>query len=273
MSAPSGIRSGVGFRNCVIFELDDKGYPAATSTTPYEGVRISGVRTMTLNDPELRRIPNPGDDGIVSIDTLPPNEAITGDLRTGKLNDLVDAIVTGQKVFTVGEATLFGIGTEKRGFENQVGLLAYRQAQDTDPDSPTFGMRFWDFRIMPKTLLYSRETGYAETMEEHIYNVIPAKVTSHLWGTQFSELVEGFTQSQLVRGVTVKKPKVVAWKADGEETEFLFPEDAQAVAIAKVAVWVDGTLTTVGVTVALTGLTFLVAPTAGEIIVAFYEVK
>jgi hypothetical protein len=273
MSAPTGIRSGVGFRNCVIFALDANGYPAATDETPYEGTLISGVRTMSLNDPELRRIPNPGDDGIVGIDTLPPSEAITGELRTGKINDVVDALITGQKAFTVGEATLFGIGTEKRGFENQVAMIAYRQAQDTDPDSPTFGIRFWDFRILPKTILYTRETGYAETMEEHIYNVIPAKVTSHIWGTVFTEEVEGFVQSQLVRGVSSKKPKIVAWKGDGIVKEFLFPAKAQAVSTSKIVAWNNGTAVTVDLTKAVTGLTFTTAPLAGDIIVAFYEVK
>ena len=56
MAAPGVIRSGVGFRHIQIFPLNANGSPNASSTTVYEGTRISGARTLTLNDPEPQQI-------------------------------------------------------------------------------------------------------------------------------------------------------------------------------------------------------------------------
>jgi hypothetical protein len=198
MTAPTGILSGVGYRNAVLFALTTAGYPAATATTPYEGIRVSGNKVLTLNDPEPRRIFHLGDDSIISIDVLPPQEAITGELHTGKENAILDAAIGNVKVFTVGESTMVGEGTDQRGYEPQMGMLAYRQAQDTDPDSATFGQRSWSWRILPKVQLISRDTGFSDQPEDKTYTVIPAKVGAHLWGTAFSTAVEGFLQAVAV---------------------------------------------------------------------------
>jgi hypothetical protein len=266
------IRSGVGFRNCVIFGLDANGLPLATSTTPYEGLRLSGAKVLTITDPEPRRIPYPGDDGIISIDVLPPNEAITGELHTGKMNDTVDAVLSGQKAFQVGSMTLFGEGTDQRGFEPQVGLLAYRQAQDTDPDSLTFGKRGWEIRFMPRAILVSRDVGFSDQPDDHIYTVIPAKVSSHLWGGAFTLATEGMLQAQIVRAASNNKPKLVAWKADGVLLNFLFPTAAQAVNTSTITVTKNGVPVVAGITKATTGITFSVLPLANDVIVALYEV-
>jgi len=270
MTAPTGVSSGVGFRNAVLFELDSSGYPKATSTTAYEGKRISGEKTCTINDPDPRRISHIGDDSLVSIDMLPPTEAISGEMHTSKANGIIDAVISGQKLFTVGEASLFGVGTDKRGFEPQVAVLAYRQAQDTDPDSPTFGLRAWDFRIMPKVVLYARENGFADSPEDRIYSLVPMFCTAHLWGTVFSEATEGFARCQMLRGLSWYKPKIVAWKGDNATVEFLFPTAAPAVSVSKVAVWKNGVAVTP--TVAVNKLTFSTAPATGDMIVAYYEV-
>jgi len=271
MATPTGIRSGVGFRNAVIFALTAAGLPAATAATAYEGLRMSGAKTLTINDPEPRRMPHIGDDSISTIDVLPPIEALTAELHTSKIDDPVEELLTGQKKFSVGEAALFGIATDKRGYENQVGVLAYRQAQDTDPASATFGTRVWEFRIMPRAILYARDTGFTDQVEDHVYTVIPAKSGAHLWGTQFSASVEGFSQAQMVRGVCRGKPKLVAFLADGTEDEFTFPAAAQARSTESIAVWNNGSAVTSGITKAVTGVTFTAAPTAGAVIVIFYE--
>ncbi len=274
MTAPTGVRSGVGFRHAVLFALNSAGTPAATApaTTAYAGVHLSGAKVLTINDPEPRRISHVGDDSLITIDMLPPVEGISGELRTGKLDDAVDALLTGQIAFTVGEAKLFGVGTDKRGYEAQVGMLAYRQAQDTSPTSATFGQRVWDFRIMPKVVLFTRESGYADTPEEHVYTVVPMKCGAHLWGTAFAVGTEGFTQGQILRGVTNGKPKIVSWLADGTEDEFLFPVTEPATGTGTIVVWKNGTIVSTGMTPTTTKLTFTAPPTAADRIVAFYEV-
>lgn len=271
MPAPSGISSGVGFRNAKIFQLDASGYPAATATTAYNGTLVSGARALTINMVEPRRINYLGDDGVIDIDQLPALEADSGELRTGKLNFVLDAILTGQKQFTVGEASLFLSATEKRGFEAQVALMGYRQAKETDPTSSYYGQRVWQFVIMPKVQLIPRYSGWTENPEENMYSLIPAKVSKHLWGTSFGEATEGALLAQMVWGKSFNKPQLVAFKGDGVEDEFLFPATAQAVSTAKITVWKNGTIQTVGITKAVTGVTFTAAPASGDMVVVFYE--
>jgi len=272
MSTPSTIRSGVGFRHCQVFGLDSNGYPAATSTTAYEGLHVSGVKALTINDPEPRQITHAGDDRVIALDVLPPQEAVTGELKVAKVNDAVDALLTGQLSFTVGEAKLFGIGTNERGNEVQVGLLAYRQTLDTDPDSANFGARRWEFRLMPKVILVPREGSLDENPEERVYGVYPQFVTKHLWGESFADGTEGFVQAQMLRGISEYKPNLVAFQGDGTTVEFPFPTDDQAASTDKITVWVDGVEQTSGITKATDKITFTAAPSSGAMIVVFYEV-
>lgn len=270
MAAPNTTRSGVGFRHCTIFALDSSGYPAATNTTIYEGIVPGGVKRLTINDPEPKQIVHKGDDRPFALDSLPADEPITGELSVAKINDALDAIITGQLSFAVGEAKMFGAGTDKRGFEQQVGMLAYRQVLDTTPGAQQ--LRRWEFRVIPALLAIPRENTWDENAEERMYTLRPQVATRHLWGAAFSNSTEGFTEAQVLRGISQYKPKLVAFKGDGTEDEFLFSASAQAVSTSKIVVWVNGTEQTSGITKATTGVTFAVAPASNAMIVIFYEV-
>lgn len=269
MTAPSVIRSGVGLRDFQIMVLDANGYPAATSTAAYAGIDVSGVRDATINDPEPRLIQHYGDDRIFAVDSLPPTEPLTGELRVSKINDTVDEALTGNKSFTVGEAKLFGVSTDLKGNENQVAVIIFQQALDTDP-AGNFGARVWNFKIAPKAQLIPRESGMGDAETEQMYTFRPQYVSKHLWGTAFSASTEGFTQAQLIRGVAANKPRIVAFKADGTTTTFTLGDTATST--AKVAVWNAGVLTTAGITVNTTSVVFTTAPTANNMIVTFFEV-
>lgn len=273
MSAPTGIRSGVGFRNAVIFPLTTTGLPepGAASATAYEGILVSGAKVLTINEPEPRRITHIGDDTVLTLDFLPPTEAATAELHTGKTNDPLDAAVSGVKAFTVGEMSMLGVATDQRGYEPQVGLIGYRQAQDTDPASATYGLRAWDFRIMPKAWLYTRDNGYNDQPEDRVYSVTPAYCSAHLWGTAFSAGTEGMLRSQMLRGVSFGKPKMVAWKTDGTITAFNLPTAHPATATTKMTVWLDGALVSAGITKTVSAVTYAVAPATGKVLVCFYE--
>ena len=135
MAAPSKVRSGVGFRQAQLFSLNSAGYPNATSTAIYEGVQLTGAKTLTIEDPEPRDIIHLGDDRVFQRDILPPDTPVSGELSTGKINDDIEALARADLAFVVGEANFFGVGTGNRGEEYQVGVLAYRQTLDTDPSS------------------------------------------------------------------------------------------------------------------------------------------
>jgi hypothetical protein len=309
MSAPTNIRSTAGFRNFSVFELTasgswlglplgaltlekvtpfavTSGSPAGTAaaaipaggtvsgSVPYYGVTVSGAKVLTINDPAPRVIPHIGDDGVFSLQVLPALEPVTGELRVDKTNDIVDALVGNVKKVTVGESNVMGQATNQRGFENQVGALAYSAAQDTDPNSTSFGTNLWDWRVMPKVILFTRDTGYQQEANERMYTLSPMYVTAHLWGVQFTASVEGFTRGQLIRGISQYKPCVVGYKGDASAKAFCFDSAKPAASTAKVTVWQNGALVTSGSATyspTLYGVVFTTAPAATDVITVLYE--
>jgi len=271
MTAPSVIASGVGFRNLRVFALDANGYIAAPDENAYEGVLVSGVKNFTVNDPEPRLITHLGDDAPFALDILPPTEAITGSVSVAKQNDTLDAALTGLMSYQVGEMNLFNLGTDKRGFENTVGAIAYRQTLDTDPTSSEFGARRWQFKILPKVTFFPLESGYSEAPEERAYTVRPSFITEHIWGTAIDLATEGCNRAQLVRGISQFKPKIVAFRGDAVTENFLFPTADPAQSDTKTSVWRNGALQAGSYIWDATGITFTVAPDDGDNITVFYE--
>lgn len=275
MAAPEVVRSGVGLRNVVIFALDASGFPSGGTATAYEGTTISGARALTLNDPEPQQIVHRGDDRIFALDTLPSQEPVSGELRVGKTNDTVDAILTDDLAFTVGETNMFNIGSDNRGDENQVGLLAYRQTLDTLPTSSNFGSRRWEFRLFPKTFIIPRDTGVDETPEDRVYTVRPQFITQHIWGTALTTGTEGAESAQGFRGVSEFKPKLIQYThptPGGGVVTLAFPTDAPAQATGKIKVWI-ASVATVPDTLGTTQISFTTAVlTTNAIVVVLYEV-
>lgn len=276
MTAPAVIRSGVGLRNFQLMAIATDGYAAATGTTAYHGVQLSGVKTVGLNDPDPQLISHSGDDNVFMQDSLPPQEGISGTITVAKTNDTIDAILTDDKSFAVGEAKLFGEGSNNKGLENDVIVLAYRQARDTDPDSANFGARVWEFKLMPKCAIIPKAEGFAEnTGSSKNYTLRPGFSTKHAWGTAFAANTEGFTRAQLLRGVTQNPPCLAAWNGNNSNTAFTFGAAYPAVDTSKIhGVWVEGVLKTLTTdyTAFTTGVTFTTAPASNANIFCFYEI-
>lgn len=272
MASPSGVNSGVGFRHAQVLLLDANGIVYSTGTTAYEGVQISGAKALTLNDPEPRQIVHTGDDSVFALDTLPPQEPISGELRMGKQSDTLDALLSNVNNVTVGESVLFPIGTNKRGDENQVALLAYRQAIDTDESSATYGKRVWQLRLFPRCFVIPRESGFEDTPEERTYTIRPAYINRYPWGVTMSTSTEGAVRAQGFRGNAEYKPKLVAFVANNTATTFTLP--VAAANATKIKSWLVSTAGTGAVSTATTATTqslvYTTAPTTGSLVV-WYE--
>jgi len=271
MTAPGVVRSGVGFRHVVVIPLNADGYPNATDTTPYEGTQISGAQALTIDDPEPRDIVHFGDDRVFQRDVLPPTTPISGELRVRKISDTVDAALGDDASFTVGEAKMFGIGSDNKGDENQVAILAYRQALNSDTSSGDYGKRYWEARLFPRAYVIGRESGFEDSPEEKAYAVRPLFVKEHLWGEAFATGTEGFEQAQGIRIVSEYKPKVVGFLGDGSQVTFVLPTSYPAQATGKMLMWNNGVEQTAGYTFRITDIVFSSAPSDGDDIVLFYE--
>lgn len=272
MATPSGISSGVGFRWLQVFALDANGIINATSTTSmYTGLQVSGARAMTINDPEPIQIIHIGDDRPYALDVLPPKEPITGEVRVTKQNDVLDAVLTANKQVTLGDMKMFPIGTDRRGDENQVCILAYRQGEETDPASGNFGARDWQLRLFPRSFLIPREGSFDDNPEERPYTFRPQFATKYPWGVPFSTTTEGGLMSQGFRGVAEHKPFIGAYVTDNTQTSFTI--DPPATGTAKISVFLVNSSGTGAVstptTVATNSLIYTTAPTTGKLVIVY----
>jgi len=271
MTTPTVIISGAWCRNCQILRLDGNDIVYSTGTTVYAGVTVSGAKALTINDPEPRQIVHIGDDRPFALDVLPATEPITGELRAGKANDTVDALVQGVNSIAIGESKLYPIGTDKRGNESQVAMLAYREAVDTDPDSGTFGKRVWQWRLFPKCYVIPRESGFEDNAEERSYTIRPQFATKYPWGVTFSTSTEGCLQAQGFRGVSEYKPTLISYVADNTKTSFAL--SPVAAGTGKIACW---KISTAGVgtpavpdTLGTASIAFTTAPTTGTLVILY----
>jgi len=294
-----------GFRSITVYNVDASGYPASitgstpeiittyvvsgsaisgstatvalgttvTGSTPYYGAWYSGARTFEITDPEPRIIPHPGDDSVFSVQVLPPLEVMKGTLTVEKTNDIIDQMSTDQNYITIGGATLFGVGTNKRGYENQVMVMAFAAGQDADPTGSTFGKNIWDFRLLPLANLFVLEPGYNDNAQERRYALTPIYNTRYPWGVVYTDAVEGFVRAQMLRGTTAGRPALVRWTGDASTQAFPFRSDAPATSATAVdGVWKNGTLVSGSAYTASTrGVVFTVAPSAADVVVCLYE--
>lgn len=273
--------AGSGFRHCRIYELDGNGFGLvpATGADGYEGVWFSLAKALTITVPDPQIMQHVGDDRVGGVDLLPPTEAISAELRTGKTNLAVDAILSNINVVALGEMQVSGAGTSQQGTEPQICILAYRQAIDIDPESATKGARRWYWVLMTKALVFPRLAAMEEqAVDENTYTVQPMVFSKYPWGIAFELATEGFTDAQLIRGISQFRPHLEYWEGDAAVVAFDFKADLQAAESTRVKVYHYVALT--GVTTDVTGtvtittadITFGAAPAADDIVTAFYEI-
>jgi hypothetical protein len=304
MSAPKSTRSTAGFRSLQLFEKDTNGYPVGAKTleacnpfqvtsdaftatltpvaaqttvagtVPYYGIEFAGTKVLTINDPAPRVIPHVGNDRVLAKQVLPPTEALNGELHIDKKYDILDALVSGTLLQTIGEALVTGIATSKRGFEPSLAALAYSYAVDDDLASPNYGADEWDGRIFPRVNIFLRETGYGAEANERLYSLTPMICTTHIWGIQFSLANEGFVTAEMIPILTQGKPTIVSWIGNGTVKAFPFDGNKPAKATTKVdIVTKNGVLAapTTDYVAYTSGVIFTTPPAANAVVTCFYE--
>lgn len=265
MTASTGKQYSVGARYACIYALNTSGSPAATDTSAYGGVQVTGLKTFNLNISDPRKFTHVGDDNPIQVDYLPPTEAASAEMTVAQDNDEVYALITSTKSVTVGESKVVGVGTSKQGSESQVALLVYQQSLDEN------GARNYRWFLIPKATLYPKVGGMGDNVTEHSYTISPAVVTKYPWEKAFAENTEGFIRTQILKGQSVYKPRMVSWLASTADTTFTLETAYPAAATGKMVVWVDGTEQTSDITKATNEIQFTTAPGNTKRVVCFYE--
>lgn len=260
MTVPASIVTGAGLRAAYLYELDSTGQPKATSsTTMYAGVLMQGAKVLTKSEAQPTRVPHVGDDRFLGYTQLPAREGGTAELRTGKKNLALDALLRGQAVITVGESLFHGLGTNLVGNEIQAAVLAYQSAEDRDDSSANAGALRWSSLLIPRAQLSPQEGSFDDNAFESIYTITPQPVTKYPWGVSFAVGTEKYTVAEMLSGIHEGKPRLLC--AIGHATPvtvYSFPTGVTAFSTSKVAVYKNGVLMSSGVTITVTGVTFTV---------------
>lgn len=275
MTIQSGKHYAVGLRYATAFKLGSNGLPdwaCVNAETAHEGYEFFGPQAWEVTIPEMRKIVHAGNDRVVATDFLPTLESGAGILTVAAQDQVVNAMLTHVNSFDVptlgGDIYMIPWLTEQQGSEPNIGLFLFQQSLDKDTK-----LRTYRFHCIPKARVSPATGGMSESPSVTRYSAIFNPSTKHLWGTAMTLAEEGCTEAALIEGMSEYRPKLVAWKADGSETAFLFPTDKPAVSTAKIAgVWVNGVYAMgAGLALTVTTLTFTPAPAINAIIVALYE--
>jgi hypothetical protein len=269
MSAVEGKHLPVGFRSAVVFELSASGRPKATGATAYEGLRWEGPKAFSISVPKPRQESHYGGDRVLANDSLPPTEGASATLNVSDHRMEIDALVSGTKVITVGEAKEVGWGTSEQGYEPQVGLLLYQQSLDL-----TTGARRYHAYVIPRAICNAESPSLSDKPEDKVYSVTPQVVKQRLWGITLVKATDGYTSAQYFEYETTFPPNVVSFLGDAANLIFSFPAAYQCANVAKAIVTVDGVVAPAGdITITTDKVTFGAgkAPAAAAEVVVFYE--
>jgi hypothetical protein len=273
MATPNDLHRAVGFRHCRIYQLDAAGYIKATShTTPYQGLELTGPKTLEVTKPEPRRISHTGADRVLATDVLPTLESVSAVITASGADFDLEALMNDVTIVTHGEMRLIGQATDKQGNEPQLAVLGFRQSLDG-----VSGARRWDLIWLPMCRIIPSGHTMNDNPDEKTYNVYPNVVTKWPYGLDFAVGTEGFTEAQYIDGVAEYKPHLVTFSGNGAAVAFTLPVDKQAVSTDKITVYhlvaATGVITDVSgtVTLAVDDVTFGVAPASGDTIFIVYE--
>lgn len=269
MPTASGIQYGVGFRYGVAFAINQiTGRIAGNSATvPYQGADFAGKKAWTLTIPKQRRIDHINADRVGASDFLPPTTGASGTIMVSADDMVLDAILTGNNMVTVGEATEQAMLTSVQGYEPLVGLFLYQQAEDY-----VTRLRTWRSFLIPRAKAIPLSSGFADKEVDGTYDIMMTPSSSNIFGVGLTTLIDGSVDAQLFRTMTAGIPAIAAWLGNGYTQVFTFPADkSPARDINSITVYKNGVAVVAGLTKTVTGFSFAIAPVLNDDIDAFWE--
>ena len=193
--------------------------------------------------------------------------AATATLSVSAANQVLDAILTGNKQVQIGEANTLAYLSSNQGYEPLVGLLLWQQSLDS-----ASRLRNWRSFMIPRAKAIPHNSGMADKEVDGMYDVLIIPSNEDMFGLAFSIATDGCTDAQLIEAMSAGRPAIAAWVGDGYTTDFTFPAGyTPTVDVQSVACYVNGVLQSGGITVSTTKIHFTAAPAALADITAWWE--
>ena len=274
-----------GFQRGVVYALNSKGRPlAAAGGIASIGTEVHATKLYTLTIPPSRRVPHIGNDRLLATQIFPTQEPTTGEISVGSEDLDLISILTGLDIKTIAGAVMLPDMTDLAGYEPNVGLILHQAA--VSKATKAQGVHF---HIIPSTKAVPRRAGAGEQPIDMVFDLAPNPSEYHLHGEALAPLADiydplsgvsetGAFEAGLWSGFSDYPFRIAAFIAAGAQVEFLYPASRKAVVAANVSVWTgaqtDDALELVDpadYTVAVTGITFDVAPGVGKEIQVVYQ--
>lgn len=268
MAAPSTQFWGGDVYLSTVFPLDSSGAIQPTTDQPYEGLEVDGARTFDLTPAEGSYLVNIGNGRLRDTIYRAPREASRAELRVGYSQLDVIAALSGVKVYELAEAKMVGRLTNVQGSEPDTALLLTQSGHDEN------GLTRYLSYLIPKGKCIPIDAPFNENALEIRYTVTISNTKKEVWGESYTTVRHGFTETGYIDMITEQVPKIIAWKANGYDSNYFFPSGKAPVSVAKMSVWdfATGIEYTGGtITKSVNGVTFAAPPAAGKILVVKYE--
>lgn len=276
-----------GLQNAVVYDLNAKGRPQAADTgVAYIGLEVHATKLYSLSVPAARRIPHTGNDRLLATQIFPSLEPVTGELSVGSEDLDLLAVLTGTTIKESAGFKMLPHMTDLQGREPTVGLLLWQAAVSKQTKSPGI-----HFHIIPSTRAVPRLPGAGDNPIDLVFDLAPNPSYYHLWGEELAPLSDihdplsgvadtGAFEAGFWSGFSDYPNRVAAFIAQNAQVLFEFPASRPAISAADADIEVfmgeqtDDYLELVDpadYSVALTGVTFGVAPGVGKEIQIVYK--
>ena len=270
MADTSGIGYAAGLRGGRVYELNTAGrIKGNSSSVPYMGFPIIGGKVLNLTTPKQRRVNHVNADRVAAADFLPPTEAASAIINVGADNMVLDAVLTGNKTRSVGEAVSIGALTSTQGFEPLLGLMLYQEMLDARSR-----LRRWRNILVPRAKLIPTDAGMADKEVDGNYDVLFTPSSVDLFGVTLTNTADDETDEQYRRVMSEGLLGLAAWIGDGTTVVFTLPTGySPALTTAKIAVFLNGVLqvVTTNYTATTSAVTMLIAPAIGDDLLIKWE--
>ena len=259
MANSSGQLYGGGFRVGYVYKLNANNRIAGNSSSiPYMGVALSGVKSFALTEPKQRVLNHINADRVGAADFLPPLSIAEAALGASADDQQMDALITATTQTFIGEAAVLGHLTSNQGYEPIVAFLVCQQAEEY-----TTRARVWHSYVGNKCKIIPHSAQYGDKEMDRTFDLVFIPTNQNIMGTAYTIVANGYTDAQYDDWMTQGLPAIAAWQGDGYTTTFTFPTGfTPAVSASKVVVCINGVVTSAGVSATVTGVTITPAPAA-----------
>jgi len=268
------IEWGVELDRVVLFPLftsgDNKGGIQAVDESAYEGVEVPGPVSLDFKFGSPRTIANTSQGRVNDTIVLPSLDPKTGTLAGSYNSQVLNSLLTGAKVTTMGAAKVLPETTSEEGKEIQCAMLVQQLVSHDDEGNSMYVSEFF-----AKVTLVPQKTSYGEKATAKNYEVAFSPSAKYGWGEVLTLADHGVTKAVSGHVISNDRWNVVGWLGDNVATAFTLPTDKPAKTSAAAKVWNYFTgVEEVGAwDASINAITFTptVKPGAGELLIVTYE--